>query len=179
MKIDKSKIEQFIREKVEVDGLTDAQIAQMLDVGTSTISHWRNKYNIRPVDTFKRKFREKYGPDAIKTFDMMVRNRVTLQEIANYFGFTREYARLVYNKLYQGSYNEHLRQRRYESPEVPALSHSESLSLYFDLSTFGPTEIAEVIGLLSDIYRDIGGDGLIIDDLTLFDPHPVHVPVEV
>ena len=37
----------------------------------------------------------------------------TLQEIASYFGFSREYARQVYNKLYHGSYSEHQRQRRY------------------------------------------------------------------
>ena len=113
MKIDKANIEQFIREKVEIDSLTDAQIARLLNVGTSTISHWRNKFNIRPADKFKRKFREKYGSDALQSFDMMVKNRTTLQEIANYFGFTREYARQVYNKLYNGSYSDHLRQRRY------------------------------------------------------------------
>jgi transposase len=102
MKIDKANIEQFIREKVEIDSLTDAQIARLLNVGTSTISHWRNKFNIRPADKFKRKFKEKYGSDALQSFDMMVKNRTTLQEIANYFGFTREYARQVYNKLYNG-----------------------------------------------------------------------------
>lgn len=113
MKIDRSHIEQFIREKVEIDTLTDAQIASLLNVGTSTVSHWRNKFNIRPADKFKRKFKEKYGSDAIEYFDMMVKNRMTLQEIANYFGFSREYARQVYNKLYQGSYSEHQRQRHY------------------------------------------------------------------
>jgi transposase len=113
MKVDKTNIEKFIREKVETEALTDAQIARLLNVGTSTVSHWRNKFNIKPADKFKRKFKEKYGVDAIECFDMMVKNRATLQEIANYFGFTREYARQVYNKLYQGSYSEHLRQRRY------------------------------------------------------------------
>jgi transposase len=113
MKIDKTNIEQFIREKVEIDALTDAQIARLLNVGTSTISHWRNKFNIRPADKFKRKFKEKYGPDALESFHMMVKNRTTLQEIADYFGFTREYARQVYNKLYNSSYSAHLRQRRY------------------------------------------------------------------
>ena len=113
MKIDKTNIEHFIREKIEMEALTDAQIARLLDVGTSTISHWRNKFNIKPADKFKRKFKEKYGPDALDSFDMMVRNQTTLQEIANYFGFTREYARQVYNKLYQGSYSDYLRQRRY------------------------------------------------------------------
>ncbi len=113
MKIDKSRIEQFIREKVEIETLTDAQIARLLNVGTSTVSHWRNKFNIKPADKFKRKFKEKYGQDALECFDMMIRNRATLQEIASYFGFSREYARQVYNKLYHGSYSEHQRQRRY------------------------------------------------------------------
>lgn len=111
MKIDRAGIEQFIREKVEIETLTDAEIARLLKVGTSTISHWRNKFNIRPADKFKRKFREKYGSDALEYFDMMVKDHTTLQEIANYFGFSREYARQVYNKLYNKSYSEH--QRRY------------------------------------------------------------------
>ena len=113
MKIDKSRIEQFIREKIEMETLTDAQIARLLNVGASTVSHWRNKFNIRPDDKFKRKFKEKYGPDALACFDMMIRNRATLQEIASYFGFSREYARQVYSKLYHGAYRKHQRQRRY------------------------------------------------------------------
>jgi transposase len=113
MKIDRASIEKFLREKVEVKTLTDAQIARLLKVGTSTVSHWRNKFNIKPADKFNRKFKEKYGPDALECFDMMVKNRTTLQEIAHYFGFSREYARQVYTKLYRGSYSEHQRQGRY------------------------------------------------------------------
>ena len=111
MKIDKAHIEQFIRTKVERETLTDAQIAGLLHVGTSTASHWRNKFHIKPADKFKRKFQEKYGPEALEGFDMMIRHGATLQEIASYFGFSREYARQVYNKLYQGSYSAHQRQR--------------------------------------------------------------------
>jgi len=73
MKIDKARIEQFIREKVEIETLTDAQIARLLNVGTSTVSHWRNKFHIKPADKFKRKFKEKYGPDALECFDMMIK----------------------------------------------------------------------------------------------------------
>lgn len=100
MKIDKRNIEQFIRGKVEIETLTDKQIASLVGVGTSTVSHWRNKFNIKPADKFKRKFKEKYGPNAIEEFQRMIINRATLQEIAGYFGFSREYARQVYNKLY-------------------------------------------------------------------------------
>ncbi len=111
MKIDKARLEQFIRTKVERETLTDAQIACLLNVGASTASHWRNKFHIKPADKFKRKFQEKYGPDALESFDMMIKHRATLQEIARSFGFSREYARQVYNKLYHGSYRAHQRQR--------------------------------------------------------------------
>ena len=47
-----------------------------------------------------------------------------------------------------------------------------SISLYFDLDDFSPTDIADIIGLLSELYADIGGDGLVIDDVTLLDFQP-------
>ena len=53
MKIDKAYIEQFIRTKIELERFTDAQIARLLNVGTSTVSHWRNKFHIKPADKFK------------------------------------------------------------------------------------------------------------------------------
>ena len=111
MKIDKAQIEHFIRTKVEMETLTDAQSARLLNVVNSTASYWRNKFHIKPADKFKRKFQEKYGPDALECFDMMIGQSATLQETASYFGFSREYARQVYNKLYHGSYRTHQRQR--------------------------------------------------------------------
>ena len=111
MKIDKAQIEHFIRTKVEMETLTDAQIARLLNVVNLTASYWRNKFHIKPADKFKRKFQEKYGPDALACFDMMIGQSATLQETASYFGFSREYARQVYNKLYHGSYRAHQRQR--------------------------------------------------------------------
>jgi len=112
MKIDKGHIEQFIRTKVEQERLSDAQIAHLLHVGTSTAAHWRNKFAIKPAEKFGRKFQEKYGPDALECFDMIIGRGGSLQEVATYFGFTREYARQVYHKLYQGSFSSHQRHRR-------------------------------------------------------------------
>ena len=103
MKFETAYLEEFIRTKVELETLTDAQIARLLNVGTSTVSHWRNKFHIKPANKFKRKFQEKYGPDALNSFDILIQHGATLQEIGRYFGFSREYARQVYNKLYQGS----------------------------------------------------------------------------
>jgi len=112
MKIDKGQIEQFIRTKVEQEQLGDAQIAQLLHVGASTASHWRNKFHIKPAEKFGRKFQEKYGVDALECFDMIICRGGSLREVATYFGFTREYARQVYQKLYHGAFSTHQRQRR-------------------------------------------------------------------
>jgi len=111
MHIDKAHLEQFLRTKIELETLTDAQIARILHVGMSTVAHWRHKFHIKPADKFKRKFQEKYGPDALKHFERLVRQGATLQTIGCYFGFSREYARQVYGKLYQGSYRAYQRQR--------------------------------------------------------------------
>ena len=113
MKIDKARIEHFIRTKVEMETLTDTQIARLLNVSPSTAAHWRNKFHIKPADKFQRKFQEKYGPDALACFTVMRRHGATLQEIGSYFGFSREYARQVYNKLSHGSYRAHRRQREH------------------------------------------------------------------
>ena len=118
MKIDESCIESFIREKVEIETLSDAQIAGLLNVSQATVTHWRNKFNIKPADKFKRKFKEKYGQDALECFDMLVKNRETLQRIASFFGFNRQYAGRVYHKLYNGSsYSEYRRSDGYQLAE--------------------------------------------------------------
>ncbi len=38
----------------------------------------------------------------------------------------------------------------------------EPITLYFDLTEFSDDEIVLILSKLSDLYRSIGGDGLII-----------------
>lgn len=40
------------------------------------------------------------------------------------------------------------------------------LSLYFDMDEFSPQQVADMIGLLSDLYAEIGGDKLVIDGMS-------------
>ena len=62
MKIDKTHIEQFIRDKVEIETLTDAQIARLLNVRTSTVSHWRNKFHIKPQISLRENLKKSMAP---------------------------------------------------------------------------------------------------------------------
>jgi len=103
MKINKYKIETILREKIEHGSLSDQELANILKVHPSTVSRWRNRFNIPPADKFEKRFRKKYGRDSIEIFKKMIEEESSLQGIANHFGFTREYARQVFNKLYQNS----------------------------------------------------------------------------
>ncbi len=53
--------------------------------------------------------------------------------------------------------------------DEPAFKEASSLSLYFDLDEFTPEQIATFIRLLSEVYHDLGGDELIIDDSTILE----------
>ena len=46
---------------------------------------------------------------------------------------------------------------------------ADALSLYFDLDTFGPTDMVDILGLLAELSTDIGGDGLVLDEVTFLD----------
>ncbi len=111
MKINRASIEETLRENVERLGLCDHEIAQKLNVGTTTINCWRNRFNIKPADKFHWRFREKYGQIAEQEFRELVEQGVSLQEIGRRFGFSREYARQVHQKLYGMSYREFAKRR--------------------------------------------------------------------
>lgn len=46
---------------------------------------------------------------------------------------------------------------------------SHPLKLYFDLNEFSKEDVVEIISLLSEIYKSIGGDGLEIKKLDCFE----------
>lgn len=48
--------------------------------------------------------------------------------------------------------------------------HRHSLGLYFDLADFRADEIAGAIAALSDMYRAVGGDRLIIEHFEILEP---------
>src|SRR5215470_2630219 len=98
-KIDAARIEQFLRTKVETEKLSDREMALVLQVSPSTVTHWRHKLHIPPADKFTRNFQAKYGPDALACFARMRQQGARLQAIAHQLGFSWEYARQVANKL--------------------------------------------------------------------------------
>ncbi|RLF32358.1 MAG: hypothetical protein DRN08_06730 [Thermoplasmata archaeon] len=112
---------EFMKRKVESESLHDYEIANILNnadgklcaVAPRVIGQLRNELGIRRANGFSRRFEIIYGTGAIDTFKEMIEDvDSSLSDVGKYFGFSREYARQVYKKIYGCPYTEaHERKR--------------------------------------------------------------------
>jgi hypothetical protein len=100
-------IQDFMQQVVEIDGLGDREIANMLDVSIPTIRKVRKRYGIKRADSSLKRFERGYGPDAVRRFKGIIEDpSSSLADVARHFGFTRENARRIYKKIYGSPYTE-------------------------------------------------------------------------
>ena len=106
-------LDEFIRQKVELDTLHDHEISHILGVHKSRICKLRKEYGIKRANGFCRRFERTYGFGAVETFKALTeRPNTSLTDVGGHFGFTREYARHVYKKIYGRPYTEAYRRKR-------------------------------------------------------------------
>jgi len=106
----------FLKEKVEEEGLFDYEIASLLDVSSAWIGKLRRGLGLNSSKKkFLRRFEQKYGKDAVREFKEIIEKEENgLSDVARYFGFTREYARHVYKKIYGRPYTYHYKKKLWE-----------------------------------------------------------------
>ena len=104
---------EFVKQKTEADALHDHEIAHILGVHQSRICKLRKEYGIKRANGFLRRFESVYGLGAVETFKELVeRPNTSLADVGGHFGFTREYARHVYKKVYGRPYTKAYRRKR-------------------------------------------------------------------
>ena len=97
----------FIKHKVEVENLYDYELAGILNVNGSFIGKLRKTFGMKKAAKFLRQFEQTYGAGAVKKFKKIIENpKNSLAGAARHFGFSREYARQVYEKIYGYPYTE-------------------------------------------------------------------------
>ena len=97
----------FVRQKIEVEGVWDYEVAHMLNVKQQYIGELRRRLGIDRTKGFSSRFDRKYGSGAVSQFKQIIENpEKSLADVGAYFGFSREYARQVYWKIYGCSYGE-------------------------------------------------------------------------
>ncbi len=102
-----SDLYSFLRRKIQEEGLFDYEVASILKVNAASIGELRRAMGLSNQRKFIRRFEQNYGPDAVKVFKKIVDDPFkTLSDAARHFGFSREYARHVYKKLYGQPYSE-------------------------------------------------------------------------
>jgi methylphosphotriester-DNA--protein-cysteine methyltransferase len=82
-------------------------------VKDSRITRLRNAYGIKRATGFSRRFDRRHGKCAVEEFKKMIENPTsTLDDIGRHYGFSREYARQVYKKIYGYAYTEAYKRKR-------------------------------------------------------------------
>ena len=106
-------LESFVRQKIEVEGVWDYEVADLLNVRHHYISRMRRTIGLDRTKGFFARFERKYGPNAISKFrEKVAKENKSLTDVGNHFGFSREYARQVYQRIYNCSYRENHGKRK-------------------------------------------------------------------
>jgi len=125
----------FIKQKAQVDGLYDYEIASLLEASDSMITKLRNAYGIKRINGFSRRFDRRYGKGSVEKFKEMVENPdSTLDETGRYFGFTKEYARQVYKRLFGSAYTEAFKRKRLVKKEKGLTGRTKRPKQFGDLT---------------------------------------------
>ena len=97
-------VKDFMRHMAEVRCHADREIADMHNVTIPTvrkIRKIRRRYGIKRTDSSLRLFEQRYGPKAVRSFKRIIEDASSsLADVGRHFGFTREYARQIYKKIY-------------------------------------------------------------------------------
>lgn len=103
----KMTVKDFMRQMVEVKGLVDKEIAEMLNVSIRSVWNIRREYGLKKAGISLRRFEKRYGPNAITRFKTIIEDpSSSLADVGRHFGFSRENARQIYKKIYGFPYTE-------------------------------------------------------------------------
>ena len=95
-----SSFQEAIKGRMELDGVEEKEQVSFIPSSFSVPVP-------RPSPEFVKRFERKYGKGAIATFIRIIEKvSSNLSDVARAFGFTREYARHVYKKIYGVPYSE-------------------------------------------------------------------------
>lgn len=97
----------FMEQKVEVESLYNYMIADILNVDKKQVGLLVKHFGLKKTNGFSNRFEHRYGTGAIDTFKAMIEDpENSLSDVGRHFGFSREYARQVYEKIYGFPYTE-------------------------------------------------------------------------
>ncbi len=121
----------YMKQKVEVESLYNYEIANILNLDKKQVGLLVKKFGLRKINGFSNRFEHRYGTGSIRVFETMVEDpEKSLSDVGRHFGFSREYARQVYEKIYGYPYTETFKRksldkrcRKKESAKKPKIAY--------------------------------------------------------
>lgn len=96
----------FIHQKVERKGIDPMVLIELMRKSDWNNSSLWGQNIISPSPKTLRKLEKRYGMDVIRVYQWLIEYPfVTLQDVGDFFGFTRESTRLIFKKLYGFPYS--------------------------------------------------------------------------
>ncbi|MGD8386605.1 MAG: hypothetical protein PVG49_05665 [Desulfobacteraceae bacterium] len=123
----------FMRKMIEERALFDYQVAEMLHIKPATVGFLRRDLGLKR-DGFKQRFEKRYGPGSVEAFrELSSRPETALKDIARRFGFSRQYAWVIFEKIcgkpYSDAFQKKRRLRRQEKQRKVREKHFRSKKL--------------------------------------------------
>lgn len=105
----------FMKKKIEEDALYNYEIANILNVSSRFIARLKETFNLNNTrERFARRFERTYGEGAVEKFKTMIESPdYSLSDVGREFGFSRQYAWHVYQKIYGRPYSEVYTKKRH------------------------------------------------------------------
>jgi hypothetical protein len=105
----------FMKQKVEVESLYNYKIANILNVDKKQVGLLIKDFGLRKINGFSNRFKHRYGANSICVFKTMIEKpENSLSDVARHFGFSREYARQVYEKIYGYPYTDTFKKKTFK-----------------------------------------------------------------
>ena len=143
----------FIKQKVEKEDLYDYEIANILNIKPGHLSTLRSSLGIKRANGFSKRFERTYGLGSIERFKKLIEYpKSTLSNVGRHFGFSREYARQVYQKIYGYPYTDTWRRKRLKMKTISTYRTTRIKSKNQD-AIIKVQEKIEAMGLTSHIVN--------------------------
>ena len=122
---------EFMKQKIEVEDLYNYEIARLLEIKKRDVGRLIKRLGIKK-DGFNIRFETIYGMGAIYLFKQLIAcPKHSLSYVGRHFGFSREYARYVYEMIYGYPYTETLKKKRFEKIKARNKAYREPKKLQY------------------------------------------------
>jgi hypothetical protein len=143
----------FIKQKVEKEDFYDYEIASILNIKPGYFSTLRSSLGIKRANGFSRRFERTYGLESIERFKKLIEYpKSTLSDVERHFGFSREYARQVYQKIYGYPYTDTWRKKRLKMKNI-STNRTTRIKSKNQYAIIKVQEKIEAMGLSSHIVK--------------------------